>query len=61
MVRVAKTTKKASRKQSNRGETRPQDEQIRARAYELYIARGGAPGHEVDDWLQAEREIQLKS
>ena len=30
---------------------------IRRRAYELFAARGGQPGHELDDWLQAEREI----
>ncbi len=27
------------------------------RAYELYLQRGGMNGHEVEDWLQAEREI----
>ena len=32
-------------------------EQIEARAHEIYIARGAQPGHELDDWLQAEREI----
>jgi len=33
------------------------DEDIRKRAYEIYLARGGAPGRELDDWLQAEQEI----
>jgi hypothetical protein len=28
------------------------------RAYELYTARGKQPGHDLDDWLQAEREIK---
>jgi hypothetical protein len=32
------------------------DEQIRGRAYELYIERGSQPGDGVTDWLQAERE-----
>ena len=32
-------------------------EQIEARAHEIYCARGAEPGHELDDWLQAEREI----
>jgi hypothetical protein len=32
-------------------------EEIRVRAYELYLARGGAPGSEMDDWCDAEREI----
>ena len=30
---------------------------IALRAYELYLERGGTNGHEVEDWLQAEREI----
>jgi hypothetical protein len=32
-------------------------EEIRVRAYELYLARGGAPGSEMDDWCEAEREV----
>ena len=31
-------------------------EEIRQRAYEIYIERGAADGCDVDDWLQAERE-----
>ena len=31
--------------------------EIRRRAYELYQERGGTPGHEVEDWLVAEREV----
>jgi hypothetical protein len=33
------------------------DEEIRRRAYEIYIERGEHPGRELDDWLQAEREL----
>jgi NADPH:quinone reductase-like Zn-dependent oxidoreductase len=33
------------------------EHEIRGRAYELYIARGAQPGRELDDWLQAEREL----
>jgi hypothetical protein len=32
-------------------------DQIRARAFEIYLQRGGQPGHELDDWLQAEFEL----
>ncbi len=32
---------------------------IQRRAYELYEQRGRQPGHDVEDWLQAEREIAL--
>jgi hypothetical protein len=28
-------------------------------AYELYQRRGGEPGHDMDDWLRAERELLL--
>ena len=34
------------------------EERIRRRAYELYIERGNQSGSELDDWLQAEGEIQ---
>jgi Protein of unknown function (DUF2934) len=30
---------------------------IAERAYELYKKRGGQNGHELDDWLEAEREV----
>ena len=31
---------------------------IAARAYELYLRRGGEPGHDVEDWLCAEAELR---
>jgi hypothetical protein len=31
---------------------------IAKRAFELYCERGRQNGHDVDDWLQAERELQ---
>jgi hypothetical protein len=33
------------------------DEEIGNRAYEIYLQRGGQPGYELEDWLQAEREF----
>jgi hypothetical protein len=33
-------------------------DEIRRRAYEIYLERGGLPGQQLEDWLQAEREIQ---
>jgi hypothetical protein len=32
--------------------------EIRRRAYKIYLERGGQPGGELDDWLQAERELK---
>jgi len=34
------------------------DEEIRRRAYEIYLERGEELGHELEDWLQAERELE---
>ena len=35
----------------------PSDDEIRVRAYEIYLARGATPGFELNDWLDAEREL----
>jgi Protein of unknown function (DUF2934) len=35
-------------------------ERIRARAYEIYVERGGQHGFDQADWLQAEAEIRGK-
>ena len=32
-------------------------DRVALRAYELYLARGGADGAALDDWLSAEREL----
>src|ERR1700730_11846845 len=34
------------------------NEEIRRRAYEIYLEGGEQPGRELDDWLQAERELK---
>jgi hypothetical protein len=31
--------------------------EVRRRAHQIYLERGCQPGHEVDDWLQAEYEL----
>ena len=33
------------------------NEEIARHAYALYLARGAEHGHDVEDWLQAEREL----
>jgi hypothetical protein len=35
----------------------PTTEEIARRAYEIFLARGGEPGHDLDDWFQAESEL----
>lgn len=37
---------------------RPSEEEIRMRAYEIYIERGDLQGSEMEDWLCAERELR---
>jgi hypothetical protein len=33
---------------------------VERRAYEIYQARGGSHGSDLDDWLQAERELRQR-
>jgi hypothetical protein len=40
---------------------RPDAEEIAARAYELYLKRGSIPGFEMQDWLQAEKELMAET
>ena len=35
-------------------------EQIAARAYQLFLQRNQVHGHDVDDWLEAERSIMTE-
>lgn len=35
-------------------------EATEVRAYELYLARGGEHGHDLDDWLRAESELRQR-
>ena len=43
-----------------RGNKRPSPTEIRQRAFEIHIERGGIHGCDLDDWMQAERELQEK-
>lgn len=38
-------------------ETKPSETQIQQRAYELFLERGCEHGRDVEDWLEAEREL----
>ena len=42
------------------GNTNELQDEIRRRAYELYQERGCEPGHEVEDWFEAERQVMAK-
>jgi Protein of unknown function (DUF2934) len=41
-----------------RQNTKPTEEQVRARAYELFLARGAAHGADLQDWFTAERQLR---
>ena len=41
----------------NEPEVRPLEEQIRQRAFQIYLQRDGQDGSELDDWRQAESEL----
>jgi hypothetical protein len=30
---------------------------VARRAYDLFVSRGGQHGHDVEDWLEAERQV----
>jgi hypothetical protein len=48
----------ANRQDSGRQEIgTPTHSDVARRAYELFQARGGEPGHELENWLEAEREL----
>ncbi|MGA8214835.1 MAG: DUF2934 domain-containing protein [Candidatus Sulfotelmatobacter sp.] len=36
------------------------EDEIRRRAYELYLQRGSASGSEAEDWLSAEAEVRQR-
>jgi hypothetical protein len=40
---------------------RATDEEVARRAYALFLQRGGSHGGDVDDWLEAERQLKSES
>lgn len=55
---MAKTMESASpASPQSRTAKNPTQEEIALRAYQIYLERGGAPGNEFEDWIQAEREL----
>jgi hypothetical protein len=41
----------------DRAQPSPSYDDVAARAYELFLQRGGAHGQDWDDWLSAERQL----
>jgi hypothetical protein len=44
--------------QAGPAQPEPTTEQIAQRAYEIYQSRGGTEGQDIDDWLEAERQLR---
>jgi len=38
----------------------PTEDEVRVRAYHRYLERGAADGSDVQDWVEAERELRLE-
>ncbi|MGH9201826.1 MAG: DUF2934 domain-containing protein [Vicinamibacterales bacterium] len=55
--RATRATEPSSAVASQQSARRPGDDEIASRAYTRYLARGGEHGHDLDDWLEAEREV----
>jgi hypothetical protein len=36
------------------------EEEIRRRAYELYLERAGRPGNQQEDWVRAEQQVRMQ-
>jgi hypothetical protein len=57
-----KNKKMKTENEANRPPTEdhPNKGEVARRAYELYETRGREPGHELEDWLDAEQEVNKR-
>jgi hypothetical protein len=39
----------------------PSQSEIEFLAYQIFMERGGEPGHDLSDWLQAEEQLKTRS
>jgi len=53
-----KSSRQTSARKRPTSSPEPTREEIERRAYEIYLERGGTEGCEMEDWLQAERELR---
>ena len=38
----------------------PTEDEVAQRAYELFVSRGRTDGRDVEDWLEAERQLKQR-
>jgi hypothetical protein len=58
IMNTHKKARKDARTDQAQPHYEPTFEQIQKRAYEIYIQRGRQDGLDLDDWLQAEKELK---
>jgi hypothetical protein len=61
MAKVRKLSSVTSSSSADEGLGLEYRDRVAMRAYELYLARGGADGRDFDDWLAAERELSASN
>jgi DUF2934 family protein len=54
----ARARRQEAQTQPDPAQSRLDADRIAQRAYERYEARGREDGHDMEDWLEAERELQ---
>ena len=57
---MARIIRAGVKQENGRQEPQASQEDIARVAYELYERRGRAAGHELEDWLEAERIVQAR-
>ncbi len=60
MAKSTRPTKKSATPKRDTRNGMPAHDAIARRAYEIYLSRGGNHGSDVEDWLQAEREVAAR-
>ena len=58
MTRGHKAPKASPVVAGENGKRSPTPAEIGRRAYEIFLERGSAHGQDLEDWLQAERELK---
>jgi hypothetical protein len=59
-VSAPKVKAASSAKAAGASSAEPTHDEIAARAYELYLARGSLDGYSEEDWLLAEAELRQR-
>ena len=64
--RAARTTSKQAEDEAKpnggvprQAQTHPTDDDVRVRAYHRYLERGAGHGSDLDDWVEAEKELKV--